>query len=121
MPFLSEMEAKIYDEDKWRLSYPLIYQTKSGLYISAPIGFVTDLASIPRIFQPMYPVHGKHTPAAVIHDYLYSERSGDKRFTRKESDQIFHEAMLELGVRKTKAYLMYLAVRVGGRLVWKNY
>lgn len=120
MPFLSDLEVKPHSGDKWKLTYPLIYQTKSGLYISAPIGFVTDLASVPRIFRSLYSVHGEHTQAAVIHDYLYSERNGDKRFTRKESDQIFHEAMLELGVRKTKAYLMYLAVRVGGRLVWKN-
>ena len=118
MPFLSDPEFKIHGSDKWQLTAPLMYETRSGIYISVPEGFITDLASIPRLFRSIYSVHGQHTRAAVIHDYLYSQ-SDPRAFTRSQADRIFYEAMLELGVRKSKAYVMYLGVRSGGYFAWK--
>jgi len=74
-------------------------------------GFQTDFASVPRAFWVVFPPDGKYTQAAVLHDYLYRVQER----TRKESDDIFLEAMAVLGVNKIKRLIMYRAVRVFGR------
>ena len=78
--------------------------------ITVPMGFKTDLASVPRIFWVLLPPFGRYSQAAVIHDFLY--HSG--QFTRKESDKIFYELMLRYGTYKWKAKIMYRGVRMFG-------
>lgn len=41
------------------------------IHITVPMGFVTDLASIPRGLWNLFPPHGRYDYAAVVHDYLY--------------------------------------------------
>src|SRR5690348_11529740 len=41
--------------------------------VKVPIGFVTDFASIPRVFWTMLPKDGLYTYPAIIHDFLYWE------------------------------------------------
>lgn len=88
----------------------------SGNSIDMPIGFMTDFASVPRLLWAFLPRWGKYGNAAVIHDYCYWEQ----RFSRKESDRIFREAMEVLGVPTYKILLMYYAVRLGGWLAWSG-
>jgi len=88
----------------------------SGNSIDVPIGFMTDFASIPRPLWAFLPRWGKYGNAAVIHDYCYWEQ----RFTRKESDIIFREAMQVLEVPGYKRFLIYHAVRLGGWLAWSG-
>ena len=120
MPFLTELVIRPVNGDEWELAQQLHYKTLAGEEIVVPIGFQMDLASIPRIFTPIFPVHGKHTRAAVVHDWLYANRghlpAGE--FTRKEADTVFLEAMKELGVGWLKRSMMYAAVRSGGWLAW---
>ena len=74
-------------------------------------GFVSDLASVPRILWSLLPPSGKYAPAAVIHDYLY-RLPGCSRFL---ADAIFREVMAQLGVSFWKRCVMYYAVRFFGR------
>ncbi|EJC5177426.1 DUF1353 domain-containing protein [Salmonella enterica] len=76
-----------------------------------PAGFVTDLASVPRIFWTILPPDGKYAKAAIIHDYLYDNALR----TKKEADLIFLDGMTVLGVPKWKRTVMYWAVRLFGR------
>lgn len=69
-------------------------------------GFITDFASIPRFLWVLLPPLGRYAKAAVVHDYLVSNRKLDY----KTSAKIFYNAMLVLGVNQTKAFLMYKAV-----------
>ena len=115
MPFQSELVISPKNGKEWALREQLLYSSsKQNRVISAPKGFVCDLTSIPRIFRPLFPVHGKHTRAAVIHDWLYAKKTGK----RKDADLIFLEAMSELGVSRFKRYAMYSAVRAGGWIYW---
>lgn len=85
----------------------LVY--KSDLWpndIIVPAGFVTDLASIPRVFQSLIPKVGRHSLAAIVHDYL-CRLDG---FDRPLADKIFLEAMKLLGVNRVRRRLMYWAV-----------
>lgn len=97
-----------------------LFVTVSGFSVLVPQGFVTDLASIPRVLRLFIQVNGRHSDAAIIHDWLYYKRGhiGPWTLTRKQCDDIFLEAMLESGVPKWKAWTMWSGVRVGGWAAW---
>ncbi|ELM3415986.1 DUF1353 domain-containing protein [Salmonella enterica] len=98
---------------KWRVYEPFAFYLSddNSDVISVPAGFVTDLATIPRIFWSVMPPDGKYAKAAIIHDYLYDNALR----TKKEADLIFLDGMAVLGVPKWKRIVMYLAVRIFGR------
>lgn len=91
--------------------------------IIVPKGFVTDFASIPRMFRHILPVTGtKRNPygkSAVLHDYLY-DKTCLYNYSRKEADDIFLEAMKAVGVSKFVRYLLYYSVRWFGKSHYKN-
>ncbi|EBH4413765.1 DUF1353 domain-containing protein, partial [Salmonella enterica] len=79
--------------------------------IEVPAGFITDLATIPRIFWILLPPDGKYAKAAIIHDWMYDNALR----TKKEADLIFLDGMTVLDVLKWKRTIMYWAVRLFGR------
>ncbi|MBI4777582.1 DUF1353 domain-containing protein [Candidatus Desantisbacteria bacterium] len=89
---------------------------RSRNQIDVPIGFKTDFASVPRLFWVLLPRWGKYGNAAVIHDYLYWSQEK----SRRESDNIFLEAMGVLQVSTLQKNLMYWAVRWFGWWAWNN-
>lgn len=101
-------------DDEWTLAGEMVYVTQAGDLIEIPAGFVTDLATIPRLLQWIVTVNGRHRAAAVVHDWLY-EKQGRPR---TEADRLFREAMDDSGVRLTQRWAMWAAVRVGGWLPW---
>lgn len=78
--------------------------------LTVPSGFITDLASVPRLPFIYLVLNGVADMPGVLHDYLYS----CSRFDREICDKIFLKAMLSIGVPKWKAYLIYTAVRLFG-------
>lgn len=66
---------------------------------------------------------------AIVHDYLYSKEGRVVQNTpswqkviylsRKDCDRLFYEALRFYGMGKAKAWLMWLAVRVGGGKYWR--
>lgn len=92
--------------------------------IEVPTGFISDFASIPRMFWGILPPLGagkkqNYSPPALLHDYLY-DASCKHNFTRKEADDIFLEAMSALGVRKITKYTLYYCVRWFGNKYYKK-
>lgn len=82
--------------------------------VAAPQGYVTDFASIPGFAQWMISPFGKHSEAAVVHDWLYTlGTKGDKK-NRKLADLTFKRALKLVGVGFFRRNIMYWAVRVGG-------
>lgn len=89
-----------------------IYQGKVH-NITVPSGFLTDLASIPRFATGFVKQFGRHTPAAIFHDWCYEQSNG--YHTKAFADNLFF-ALLQLGgVPTFKQHAMYLAVKIGGR------
>ena len=78
-------------------------------------GFETDLASIPRVFQSVIPVLGRHRQPAIAHDYCYC---GNTDLSKKDTDLMFLDAMKSVGVGWFRRWAMYWAVRVGGQGHW---
>jgi hypothetical protein len=78
--------------------------------ITVPTGYITDLASIPRILWIFMPPEGRYIKAAVIHDYLcdLAKTQDDYRY----ADDVFYEAMRVSGVTYIEAKLMYSVVKL---------
>jgi hypothetical protein len=114
--------SKLLLEDSGGLPFTVqslfIYQTDSNELISVPIGFQTDLASIPRGLWNLFPPVGKYDRAAVVHDFLY-RFPGTK--TRAQCDSVFREALGACGVSRFTQWTLYLAVRSGGWKPWNRY
>jgi Protein of unknown function (DUF1353) len=84
--------------------------------VEVPVGFVTDLASIPRIFWSELRPDGDYAHAAVIHDYLYWTQTG----SRDKADEIFRFEMRDLGIANRTIATIYRAVRAFGGSAWEN-
>ena len=84
--------------------------------VEVPIGFVTDLASIPRVFWTLLRPDGDYVYAAIIHDYLYWTQSR----SREESDTIFRFAMEDFKVRDSIITTIYQGVAKGGESSWRS-
>ena len=80
-----------------------------------PSGFETDFASVPRSLWNVLPPIGKHNRAAVLHDFMYVNNLGSRRL----ADAHFLNVMLNDGVNKVQAYVMYWGVRIGGSKWWR--
>jgi hypothetical protein len=85
-----------------------------------PAGFTCDGASIPRILWTLvgHPFDKRWRRESVLHDWFY--RTTGHGISRRMADQIFYYSLRDGGLRYTKALLMYLGVRIGGWVAWKN-
>ena len=114
---MSKLLVKDLMNGKFELISDYIYQIENYV-IRVPKSFVTDYASIPRIFRAIVLPYGKHSGVSVVHDYLYS-KGCELNIERKKVDKIFFEILKEEGVNPILARLMYIAVRVFGKTRYK--
>lgn len=82
-----------------------------------PTTFVTDEATIPRIFWSI-PGFGPDDwlEAAILHDWCYVEHKRNPAFevTRKEADDLLYEGIVSSGYSRFVAFVAWAAVRVFG-------
>lgn len=90
--------------------------SQDGPAVVVPAGFVTDLASIPRIFWSLLPTDGIYTFPAIVHDYLY----WTQKYPRETADIVFRYGMADMKVSTVAASAIYTAVRVGGGSAWAD-
>ena len=118
---------------RYRLTAPLVYETRDGETITVPVGFVTDGASVTRwliwliatvsfmlgwvrsdIFFLVTTLlllictrTGPWMMAAVVHDFLGCS---------KRNDRIFREAMFDSRCFEPIAWLFWAGPRMFGRI-----
>ena len=117
--------SPMHNGRNWRLERSFTYRIGkkySRHFISVPKGFVTDFASIPKLFW-LLPYWAKYNKSPVLHDWLYqSKQIMGKPITRKKADSIFLEAMLvEWRGHKLRcviALVEYCMVRLFGEFAW---
>lgn len=116
--FVTNLKVTDHTPNEWVLLESLIYYTSDKFMrsVAVPKGFITDLASIPRLLRIFFDQNGKSRKAAVIHDWLYCSRI----YPRSEADGIFHEALIYCGVGKFTAWTMWLGVRAGGWIYYNR-
>lgn len=127
--FLSRTALDVYDErdSYWVVLRPLIFKSyNTGMEVVVPVGFLTNLASIPAPLRALIQVNGKHRYAAILHDYLYAnpvatQLGSEIELTRHQCDRFFDEAMAISGVGDARRRMMYAGVRVGGCIAWSGH
>jgi hypothetical protein len=121
--FLTELEL-IADArpDLWKVGRPLIWLDKTYGKLTAPDGFLTDLASIPRVFRnlPWLDPNGNSRRPAVIHDWLYDTAPG-RRYGKDFADAFLRSALLAEGATAGTARAFWLAVHLFGGPSWRAY
>ena len=114
----SELASKQLHADMYVVTRGFTYThtlngVKSTVYV--PVGFTTDLASIPRLFWWFLPPEGQYGQAAILHDYLCEYMqvmvSGvATHIPRTEVDATLNQAMIDLGVPAFRRRCIYSAV-----------
>ena len=112
--FLSKLEMENLDgkdDGEWKLIAPLVYSSSvAGWIFKVPAGFVTDLASIPRLPLVYWLMGGKANESSVVHDWLYSS----KQVSRYMADCVLVEASAVIGVSWWRRVLLFAGVRLFG-------
>lgn len=87
-----------------------------GKLITVPKGFLTDLASIPRVFWALdAPNDTVSIAPAILHDYMYSAEFPYTSYTRKQADDIFYQALRVNGASTWQAFKFWSTVRLFGK------
>ena len=110
MPFVEgDIVVKQVGDKDFELVEPIVYQGRTQQF-TVPVGFRTDLASVPRALVWLLPRYGRYTRAAILHDFLW-QKGADVGVSRPDADGIFRRAMRELGVPFLRRWMMWAAVR----------
>lgn len=110
--------------DRWELLAPVRFETSLGEVI-APVGYQTDFASSPPWLWSVIPPIGRHNRACLLHDLWYDHRLFEDQLGAKEARRLADRELLE-GLNRAEPrrwirnYLMFLAVRIGGRSWWEK-
>lgn len=109
--------SHVPDRNKWHVEQSLVYQ--GVINITVPVGFETDLASIPRVFWLIIPHADKHiVEGAIVHDFIYSGKSDVT--SRSVADHFLREACKEMGAPPWYYWTVWAAVRAFGWHAWKT-
>ena len=84
--------------------------------VTVPVGFVTDFASIPRMFWSALRPDGNYTYPAIVHDFLYWTQTRPK----DEADTIFKFGMEDFDIGTVISTAIYQAVYRFGSNAWKE-
>ena len=115
--FIHDLELRPLDDGRnFRLVHGIGFWTPRTGLVSVPGGFVTDLASVPRIFWSILPPFGKYDDAAVIHDWLYRTHL----FPRAVADATLLHGMKVKGVSFWARWTIWAAVRLFGGFAWRD-
>ncbi|TLD95129.1 DUF1353 domain-containing protein [Helicobacter trogontum] len=132
--FRDPLHVKVLDDGKhYEVLQTFTYYLDSNkeALLKVEQGFITDFASVPRVFWSIYPPFGRYTKCAVLHDRLcvaflnkelWNNVAVDKdklpavlqnRFIRRyEADQLFLESMKAIKVNAFTRSVLYACVRV---------
>ncbi len=110
------LDLRAYAPGEWIVLTEIIYTSLDGNRYTVPKGFITDLASIPKMAQGIFSVDDESRMPAVLHDWLYCS----KQTTREQADALFREALKRAGCSTLHTLSMWSAVRVAGWAYWNK-
>jgi hypothetical protein len=107
------------DDGTFHVATPFVYRPKPPrvpVEVNSNTLPATDLASIPWFVSWFVSRHGRHTPAALVHDCLvHDARQRHDPAARAQADLEFRDALDELGVPPVRGRVMWSAVTFGTR------
>ena len=113
MPFKSNLVVEEIPDraHTWILRAPLEYKGHRDCF-TVPQDYVTDFASVPKLFRWLVPKYGRYNKATALHDWFCSSEVSEGRITRRDADGIFRRTMRELRVGFLQRWIMWAAVRL---------
>jgi Protein of unknown function (DUF1353) len=107
------------EPDFWLTGAALVWVDPVFGALQVPVGFRTDLASIPRLFRnlPFLDPDGLSRRPAVVHDFLYGSKLG-RRLGKPFADQFLRTALVAEGASPHVAAAFYYAVHWFGGAAW---
>lgn len=111
-PLVLEYCPWVKGPKKWRVTQEIRYEMYfkgSGIWVVIPVGYMTDLATVPFPVSMLFPKSGKWNHAAVVHDYLCDH--GRETYSQEDIDKAFLKIMELTGVNKIKRTLAYRSVK----------
>lgn len=102
-------------DEAFRLVRPFRWRRRGGapVHVTPEALGLTDLASVQPAVTWFVTRHGRHTPAALVHDQLTDAASTPAE--RAAADDAFREAMRDLDVPPVRAAVMWAAVVLASR------
>ena len=115
--FSGNVELNELNETEWTLKEDVSF-TNEHFKIFVKSGFITDGASIPKLFWSIVgsPLEADLLLPAIIHDGLYTNET----LSRDVCDDLLREMLLLNCVSQLKANLIYSAVRMFGGSHFKS-
>jgi hypothetical protein len=98
----------------------LVFEADDGR-IYEPTTFLTDEATIPRIFWSIPGFSpADWLEAALLHDWCYIEHKRNSEFTmtRREADDLLYQAMRFLKIGRVTSLIVWSAARLLGQSFW---
>lgn len=115
-------------KEYWRVkdTFKFYYGNEENPYwVIVPAGFLTDGASVPRILWWLLPPWSAYSQAAAVHDYLLEYATSyhhgrQVNVTRGQADRVFRDAMRVAGIGTWPRQVMYVGVRLWGKIASKR-
>lgn len=91
-----------------------IVELSFNLWVVVPLGFKSDGCSIPWVFRLILGCkhHPQYVTASIIHDWLV-ENPQVIDYNRRLASEIFYTVLVQEGVSKFTAWLMFAGVEIG--------
>ncbi|MEH2489383.1 hypothetical protein V1280_005322 [Bradyrhizobium sp. AZCC 2230] len=110
-----------FSDEMYALTQPISWapnanSPKDLQRVDVPKGFITDFASVPRIFWSVLPRDGTYLYPAIVHDYMYWNQST----SRDQADETLREGMQDFSVDPISLNAVYWGVRAGGWVAWNK-
>lgn len=103
--------ANIIIHNDGTVKYEILEDVQYRSYV-VPKGFISDGATVPKLFWSVFPPVDIYFKSCILHDWLVTKTA----MKWKDAADVFYESLLDDGVSKTKALIMSRAVRVWGFL-----
>lgn len=88
--------------------------------ITAKKDFLTDFASVPRLFKSFVDSDNESAPGATIHDWMY-ENHLEYGWTKEDADLVLFRALIANGISHEVATIFYDCVRYFGHNAWNSH
>lgn len=113
--FKTDCDLRIVDDGWLVINQNIVYYSALlDTEVVVPVGFFTDLASVPKPMRVIVPVaNAKNRPAAIVHDYLCDEAVQlVYGINQMNADAVFREALAVCKVNPVGQWAMWAPVRL---------
>jgi hypothetical protein len=110
VPFLDQAVTRALDDGE---NFELVEPLRHSDGYDIPAGYVSDFASVPRVASWLFPRTGRYLRPSIRHDRRLSHDLPAGLITSVEVDEEFRAMMEEVGVGRTRRWLIWTGVRWG--------